>query len=168
VTVSLPPAGDVDARERALAQRGAAVSALRRVADDATATPIYIPYRLAEEWYEGVAAAIDDIESLLRDDPVAALLLAEHVLERLERAELDDSDGHIVHAVDRLELLHAEAALAGFLTGEQLADRLLELARRSGLDAFAESARTHALGLGRENADRLRAALEAQQPGAAP
>lgn len=46
----LPEPGDIDAREQALAERGPEPTRLRRIVDDATATPVSVVYSLGLEW----------------------------------------------------------------------------------------------------------------------
>lgn len=145
---SLPPPGDVDAREAALAAMGPTARRLRREVEDATAAPIFIDYHLAPGWFEGVNAAIDDIEHVIEDDPPAALLLAEHAIERLEASGIDDSDGWLSQAIPRLEKVHAAACQAAAIAPLDLAARLRSLAARSDFDAFWDAPETHREALG--------------------
>ncbi len=146
--MSLPRPGDVDERELALAQHGRVALRLRRMIDDATATPVYIDYDSAPEWFEAVAQAIEELEEHLHASPVQVLLLAEHALDRLDAAHLDDSDGWLGQAVPRLQRLHATACARAGLRGRALAARLAALAKRSSLEAFHDAADTHAEPLG--------------------
>ena len=95
--------------------------ALLQAIDDATATPVEITRRLAEEWFTGVEWALDALEELATRRPAVALVLAEHLLLRLEDAlsSVDDSDGGMGRALDRLLPLHR--ALASDQSDERLA-----------------------------------------------
>jgi hypothetical protein len=146
--ISLPTPADTDATERAITERGAAARRLKRELDDATATPIFIDYHLAPDWFEGVADILDALESHLAADPAAVLLLTEHATERLESAALDDSDGWLMQAFPRIEQLHAAAARHLALDPVTLAARLRSLAAASELEAFHNAPRTHAEALG--------------------
>jgi hypothetical protein len=86
--------------------------ALLQAVDDATATPIEITRRLAEEWFTGVEWALDELEELATHRPPVALVLTEHLLLRLEDAlaSVDDSDGGMVTALERLLPLHRSLA----------------------------------------------------------
>lgn len=145
---SLPPPGSLDATEIALVELGGETRRLKRALDDATATPIFIDYHLAPDWFEGVEAAIDAVEDHLATDPTAALILTEHAIGRLEAAGLDDSDGWLGQAIPRLERIHAAACKRLTLDPEALAERLSVLAKSSELDAFYDAADTHADALG--------------------
>ena len=148
MSVPLPQFGDEDAVETALLDRGGEASRLRRAVDDATATPIFIDYHLAPDWFEGVAAAIDAVEDHLGNDPTAVLILAEHAIARLETVSLDDSDGWLGQAIPRLERIHAAACRRVGVEPRVLAERLLVLAGVSELEAFHDAADTHAEALG--------------------
>lgn len=145
---SLPEPGDLDAAEAALIDRGGDAPRLKRAVDDATATPIFMDYQLAPDWFEGVADAIDAVEGHLATDPIVVLILAEHAISRLEDADLDDSDGRLGQAIPRLERIHAAACRHVGLEPRALAARLSLLAERSELEAFHDAAETHAEPLG--------------------
>lgn len=85
---------------------------LLQAIDDATATPVDIDRRLAEEWFAGVSWVLDDLEDLAARRTATALELTEHLLLRLEAAlpDVDDSDGGMALAVDRLLALHRRIA----------------------------------------------------------
>ena len=148
VSPALPPPGDLDALEAAIISMSPTVRAVKRWVDDTTATPIYMDYRLAPAWYEGVDEAIDRIDELVVPDPTAAILLAEHALHRLEHADLDDSDGWLMQAFPRLEHAHAAACERLGLTGAPLARRLSALASASELEAFHQAPDTNPNALG--------------------
>jgi len=134
--VKLPAPGDGDAFVVAIVERGASARRLLRVVDDATATPIYINYHLGPEWFEGVEDALDALDGHLVTDPTAVLLLAEHLIHRLEDAAIDDSDGWLTQAVPRTERLHAAACERLAIEPRILADRLHGLAAASEIEAF--------------------------------
>lgn len=96
---------------------------LLQAIDDATATPVDIDRRLAEEWFAGIGWVLDDLEELATRRAAIALELTEHLLLRLEAALpcVDDSDGGMVVALDRLLPLHRR------LAGEQSEARLRAL-----------------------------------------
>lgn len=148
MTPALPRPGDLDALEAAIIAMSPTVRAVKREVDDTTATPIYIDYRLAPTWYEGVDEAIDRIDDLVVPEPTGAILLAEHALQRLEHADLDDSDGWLMQAFPRLEHAHAAACERLGLTGAALARRLSALASESELEAFHQAPDSHANALG--------------------
>lgn len=81
--------------------------ALVQTVDDATATPIYVTYRLAGEWFEGVHAVLDTLEAQLRNRPRIVLALLERAAFRLDHASgsVDDSDGGMIEAGARLYAL---------------------------------------------------------------
>jgi hypothetical protein len=142
---------------------GAEEEALLQAVDDATATPIYIEYRLDPEWFDGIADVIDDVEACVRTRPVVALALIEHMILRLDRAGVDDSDGGLVETFERLEPLHAAAA-----SGEDpvaLAERLVELAHALDIDPFSRAASTHRKELGVAGLLAIIAAAEARRTG---
>jgi hypothetical protein len=162
VSASPPPPNDLDALEEVLAKRGPAARRLRRAPDQATATPIFIDYRLAPDWFEGIDAVIDELEDHLANEPAAVLLLAEHAIARLEAAAVDDSDGHLIEFVPRVERMHAEACERAGLMGAELASHLGVLAEASEYDAFHSAPDTHAQPLGDAG---IRALLRGPQRG---
>src|SRR4051812_20505619 len=105
---------------------GAEEEALLQAIDDATATPIYIEYRLAAEWFDGIADVVDDLEACVPRRPDVALALIEHMILRLDGAGVDDSDGGLVETFGRLEPLHARAASTAKEGPAALAERLVE------------------------------------------
>jgi hypothetical protein len=95
-----------------------------------------------------VSAAIDGIEQVIEDDRLAALLLAERAIERLDASGIDDSHGWLSHRIPRLEKLHPAACRAAAIAPLDLAARLRSLAARSEFDALwnAPETRREALG----------------------
>lgn len=88
---------------------------LLQAVDDASATPISITYRLSRDWFDGIEDVMDELETHLAKRPDVVLTLIERLLVRLDRADVDDSGGGTVLALERLRPLHAEAGRA---TGE--------------------------------------------------
>jgi hypothetical protein len=93
---------------------------LLQAIDDATATPVEIDRRLAEEWFAGIGWILDELEDLAPRRKAVALELAEHLLLRLETAlpHVDDSDGGMADTLERLLPLHRR--LAGERTQRRL------------------------------------------------
>jgi hypothetical protein len=104
--------------------------ALLQAVDDATATPIHIAYGLAPEWADGVHAVIDELETLASCRPRVAIELIEHALARLDKADLDDSDGWLTQFCERLAVMHTEAAAAAEIPAAQIAARIALLQTR--------------------------------------
>src|SRR5947209_15971964 len=144
---------------------GAEEEALLQAIDDATATPIYIEYRLAAEWFDGLADVIDELEQCARTRPDVALSLIEHMVIRLDGAGVDDSDGGLVEAFDRLEPMHAGAASAAEEDPAALAERLVELAHALDVEPFGSATTTHRAVLGDEGLRAIVAAAEARRSG---
>ena len=102
--------------------------ALLQAIDNATATPIYIEYKLGPGWAEGVHDVIDAIEDHLRERPLVTFELIEHCLRRLDHAAIDDSDGWTTQMCQRLVPLHGLAAKQAGISPDDL------LTRRARLD----------------------------------
>ena len=115
---------------------GADEEALLQAVDDATATPIYIEYRLAPEWFDGIANTIDDLEECLPRRPDVAMALIGHMIVRLDGAGVDDSDGGLV-----------------------------ELAHALDVEPFGSAAATHREALGDEGLRAIVAAAETRRTG---
>lgn len=110
---------------------------LAQAVDDSTATPIYVSYRLAGEWFEGVHAVLDVLEDRIPNRPRIVLALLEHAAFRLDRASgsVDDSDGGMIEAGARLhELLLACVTAAGL----SRADANARFARLAPLEVFSD------------------------------
>ena len=122
--------------------------ALLQAVDDATATPVDIGYTLAPEWFDGIADVIDELESCSGRRPDIAMVLIEHVIARLDAASVDDSDGGIVEALQRLEPLHAVAASRAGQDPIELGERLVRLAHQLDLEPFGSPSATHGAILG--------------------
>jgi hypothetical protein len=141
---------------------GADDEALLQAIDDATATPVYIAYAFAPEWFDGVQAMIDELEAVVPARPAVAVALIEHAILRLDRAAgaVDDSDGGLVEAFERLEPLHAAAAMAAHVDPGALARRVVELADGLDVEPFVDAARTHRDALGRAGLEAIIPAAE--------
>lgn len=101
---------------------------LLEAVEDASATPIYIDYKLSRDWFDGIKDVIDQLEAHVAARPAIVLVLIERLLVRLDVADLDDSGGGTALALDRLRPLYAEAGRA---VGEEpavLAQRVADLA----------------------------------------
>src|SRR4051794_23168363 len=127
---------------------GADEEALLQAVDDATATPIYIEYRLAPEWFDGIADVIDELEACITKRPDVALVVVEHMIDRLDQAMVDDSDGGRVEAFEQLGPLHVAAASAARPDPVALAERLVDLVIQVDLEPFVHPAVSHRAVLG--------------------
>ena len=98
--------------------------------DDATATPIYISYRLADEWFDGIHGVLEDLADQIPNRPVVVLRLLEHFARRLDRASggMDDADGSIVEAGSRLRDLLVACAEAVGLSPAETSELITKLA----------------------------------------
>lgn len=88
---------------------------LRKAIDDETRTRGYIEYRAAPGWAAGVDEMLDVVADLVPSGrSVLALRLAEHAVDRIERAigSIDDSDGHCGGLLCRAQDIHLSAARA--------------------------------------------------------
>src|SRR3954447_18480416 len=119
---------------------GADEEALLQAIDDATATPICIEYRLAPAGFDGIADVIDDLEASVTRRPDVALVLVEHMIDRLNAATVDDSDGGRVEAFERLAPLHTAAATGARPDPAWLAERLVDLVIEVDLEPFVHPA----------------------------
>lgn len=136
--------------------------ALLQAVDDATATPLDIGYKLAPAWFDGIADVIDAIESCTGRRPDIAVVLIEHVIARLDVASVDDSDGGIVEALERLEPLHAVAASSAGEDPIELGERMVGLAHQLDLEPFGTPGETHGAVLGETGLHAVIAAAEAR------
>src|SRR4051812_37788962 len=122
---------------------GADEEALLRAIDDATATPIYVPYALASEWFDGIQWVIDELDECVVRRPDVALVLVEHMIDRLHAVEVDDSDGGTVEAFERLAPLHLATASGARPDPIAFARRLVDLAIQVDLEPFADPAASY-------------------------
>src|SRR3954451_25343516 len=144
---------------------GAEEEALLQAVDDATATPIYIEYRLAPEWFGGIADVIDELEACVTQRPDVALVVVEHMIDRLDQAMVDDSDGGRVEAIEQLAPLHVAAASAARPDPVALAERLVDLVIQVDLEPFIHPAVSHGAVLGEAGLRALISAAEARRTG---
>jgi uncharacterized Zn finger protein len=140
------------------------VAALAAAIDAAVETGGFVPYREAYDYFRTVDAAIAEIEGLLEDHPAAVVELAEHALSALEAVHeaVDDSDGGLGIALERLSELHLAACAACAPRSEALAERLFHMELASELDVFHGAAATYAEVLGPAGLARYRRLAEAE------
>ena len=148
MSAQLPPAADRDALLVELVCLGARTRAFLEEVDIATATPIYIEYRAAPDWFAGIESSLDSLADYVSEAPRDVLLLCERMAARLELADVDDSDGRMTDALKRLEVLHAVACGSYRMPRAELEARLERLAYASDMDGFADWRVTHARVLG--------------------
>jgi hypothetical protein len=67
---------------------------------------------------------IDELETPAAARPGVGIELIEHMLARLDHADLDDSDGWLTQFCERLAVMHTETAVAAGLTTDQVATRV--------------------------------------------
>lgn len=140
------------------------VAALAAAIDAAVETGGGVPYHEAYDYFRTVGAAIAEIEALLDDHPAAVVELAEHALSALEAVyeAVDDSDGGLRVALERLSELHLAACMDSAPPPEALAERLFRMELASGLDVFHGAAATYAEVLGPAGLARYRRLVEAE------
>ena len=100
-------AASVDADDKTLRMR------LRKTIDAATRTRGFVEYHGAPGWAANVDAALDALADLASGTRAnLALELAEHAIDRIERAieEIDDFDGHCSALLERARGIHFAAA----------------------------------------------------------
>lgn len=88
---------------------------LQRAIDGATRTRDFVEYRAAAGWADGVASVLDSIARLAAGKQAGvALKLAEHAIDRVERAieSIDDSDGHCGALLEQARDIHLAACRA--------------------------------------------------------
>lgn len=124
---------------------------LRKAIDEATLTRGYVEYREAEGWAAEVDGALDALAELAANARASlALELAEHAIDRIERAidEIDDSDGHCGALMRRARDIHLAAARAARPDPVRLARTLFACETESDYDTFAGAAGLYAEILG--------------------
>jgi tetratricopeptide (TPR) repeat protein len=85
---------------------------LRRAIDGATRTGRFVGYDAAAGWANRVATALDAVAGLATGEHSGeALRLAEHAIDRIERAieSIDDSDGHCGALLEQARNIHLSA-----------------------------------------------------------
>ncbi len=126
---------------------GAGADLVRRAIDQAVRTPDFVRYADAYGYARGIDAAIDLVESILRDGSAdAAIELCEHALGRIERAmeHVDDSDGEIGGLLERVQELHLAACEVARPDPVSLAARLFAWELGDDWDVFSGAALTYA------------------------
>ncbi|MFW6161558.1 MAG: SWIM zinc finger family protein [Planctomycetota bacterium] len=144
---------------------GPDVESYRAAIDEATATEAFMGYGEAFSFASGVEAVVDSIEELLdAGHGEEAVELTEYALERVEAAldVVDDSDGWLGGALERLAALHHRACLAARPEPEALAERLLEWRLRSSWVTFDEAAEAYADVLGEQGLAAYKRLAEAR------
>jgi uncharacterized Zn finger protein len=124
---------------------------LCKAIDAATRTRDYVEYSEVPGWASNVNAsldAIDDLASGTRAD--LALELAEHAIDRIERAidSIDDSDGHCGALLHRARDIHLAAAESAQLDSVQLARNLFAREVDGNYDTFQDAVQLYADVLG--------------------
>ena len=124
----------------------------------------FVDYREAYSYFRDVDEALTEVARLI-DKGFAdnAMNLAEYALELLERAagQVDDSDGGLRVALNRVEEIHFDACTAGEPDPVQLAERLAERALASDYEVFLTVLPDYAPVLGPAGMARYRQLIEA-------
>jgi uncharacterized Zn finger protein len=140
---------------------------LRRAIDGATRTGSFVDYRAAAGWADGVATALNAIADLAAGEHAGtALRLAEHAIDRLERAieSIDDSDGHCGALLEQARDIHLAACRAVRPDPVALARNLFDREMNVEYDTFHRAAATYEKVLGKTGlAEYRRLAREAWQ-----
>lgn len=137
----------------------------RQAIDDAVKAGGFVDYREAYEYARGIDAAIDGIESLLKQGHAAEVIeLAEHALAALEAAleTVDDSDGEVGGLLERLQDVHHRACKKAKPDPDALAQRLFAWELGGQWDTFHNAAQTYADILGKRGLAVYRRHAEAQ------
>ena len=152
-------AASVDANDKTLRTR------LCKTIDAATRTRGFVEYHEAPGWAANVDAALDafaDLASGTRAN--LALELAEHAIDRIERAieEIDDSDGHCSALLERVRDIHFAAAETAQPESMQFARDLFAREVNGSYGTFSGAVALYAEILGEEGlAEYHRLAAEA-------
>jgi len=144
---------------------GASEETLLQAIDDATATPIYVPYELAPEWLEGIDRVIEALRDCVERRPDIGLVLVGHMIDRLDTAGVDDSEGGLVEVFEKLATLHLAAATGARPEPVALARRLVDLVIRVDLEPFTHPATSYGGLLGDAGLRALIDAAEARTTG---
>lgn len=111
----------------------------------------FVPYAEAYDYSRTVEGIIDSLRDLLeRGQAGETIELVEHCCSAIEQAggAVDDSDGHLGVAFDRLQRLHREACERADLEPVQLAERLFERMMASEYELFLDAIEDYAPLLG--------------------
>jgi uncharacterized Zn finger protein len=124
---------------------------LRNAIDAATRTRDYLEYSEVAGWASSVDASLDAIDDLASGPRAGlALELAEHAIDRIERAidSIDDSDGHCSELLHRARDIHLAAAESARPDPVQLARNLFAREVDGDYDTFGDAAQLYADVLG--------------------
>jgi len=137
----------------------------RKAIGDATRARGFVDYARAPKWAAGVDTALDALETLAAGARAGlALMLAEHAIDRIERAieNIDDSDGHCSMLLQRAQEIHLAAARAARPDPVMLAGNLFARETGGDYDTFYGAAARYAEVLGEKGlAEYRRLAMEA-------
>jgi len=124
---------------------------LRKAIDAATRTRDYLEYDELQDWASNVDVSLDAIADLASGPRVGlALELAEHAIDRIERAidSIDDSEGYCSELLYRARDIHLAAAESARPDAVQLARSLFARQMGSNYDTFEDAVRLYADVLG--------------------
>lgn len=127
------------------------VAAFRDAIDRAVDTGRFVTYAEAYDYSRTLDAMVDTLERLLeRGHAEAAVELVEYCCSAIEQVGgmVDDSDGHLGVAFDRLQRLHRQACERADLEPVQLAERLFERMMTSEYELFYDAIEHYAALLG--------------------
>ena len=133
------------------ADDGALRTRLRKAIDAATRTRDYLEYDELQDWASNVDASLDAIADLASGPRAGlALELAEHAIDRIERAidSIDDSEGYCSELLYRARDIHLAAAEAVRPDAVQLARSLFARQMGSDYGTFEDAVRLYADVLG--------------------
>lgn len=143
------------------------VVAFRNAIDHAADPGGFVTYAEAYDYSRTLEETIGSLRALLdRGHAAEAVELVEYCCSAVERAAgmVDDSDGHLGVAFDRLQGLHREACERADLDPAQLAERLFDRMMMSDYDLFYDAIEDYAPLLGatghRRYAELVRAEWE--------
>ncbi len=125
----------------------------------------FIDYHAAYNYADNVQAAIDSVETLLKDGQAEAVIqLTEFALYKAEEAlqTIDDSDGHMSFIFERLQALHLLACTKAKPDPETLARRLFEWELKGEWDVFSGAVGTYAKVLGKHGLALYRELAQAE------
>ena len=124
---------------------------LRKAIDAATQIRDYVEYSEVPGWASNVNASLDAIDDLASGTRAGlALELAEHAIDRIERAidSIDDSDGHCGGLLHRARDIHLAAAESARPDPVKLARDLFAREVDGDYDTFGDAAQLYADVLG--------------------
>ena len=142
---------------------GPDIDAFREAIDQAAAVDDYIDYQSAYDFAQGVMEVIDSVAKLLADGHAGEVVeLTEYAMRKVGAIPIDDSDGWLDGAHERLQDLHHEACVAARPDPEALARRLFQSQMTGDSDAFAGGAEAYADVLGAGGLAAYRKLAEAE------